>query len=343
MDLSPVVDAFDAAADRVPLALSLRRGPEVVLHRAAGRRADGRPFDVTTPVLLYSAAKAAVGLTAVLLAARGDLDLDAPVARTWPAFAAHGKGHVTVAQALAHGAGVPGWPDGMDLDGLRDVDGACARLADQPLWWPAGEPGEHVYSYGHVVSGILPTPVHRLWADELAGPLGLDLTLLPHPDADPVRDPDGAFMAGMRERAATQDPRLWQPLELCDADVVNGLADDPRPPIAPAVLGWGSADALARMYAFWSGSLGHLPGKPAVWARSRRPMVEGVDRVMGGEARAWAAGVGVEGSSWGMAGIGGCAAWHDDRTGLSVAVTGPVLGMGELLDPLDDAITALAP
>ena len=44
----------------------------------------------------------------------GKLDYDAPVADYWPEFAANGKGAVTVAEALSHQAGVPGFPDPID-------------------------------------------------------------------------------------------------------------------------------------------------------------------------------------------------------------------------------------
>jgi CubicO group peptidase (beta-lactamase class C family) len=48
-------------------------------------------------------------LCALILADRGDLDLDAPVARYWPEFAAAGKDGVLVRHLLAHtGACRPG-------------------------------------------------------------------------------------------------------------------------------------------------------------------------------------------------------------------------------------------
>src|SRR5690606_6995461 len=43
------------------------------------------------------------------LAARGLLDLDEPVARYWPAFAAAGKAAVTVRHLLAHSSGLAAW------------------------------------------------------------------------------------------------------------------------------------------------------------------------------------------------------------------------------------------
>ncbi|MGI9018677.1 MAG: serine hydrolase [Euzebya sp.] len=260
-------------------------------------RSTNRPFEVTTPVLLYSVVKAAVGLTAVLLAARGDLDLDSD----------------------------------------------CAELADQPAWWPVGEPGEHVYTYGHLISGIVQGAtgghVHQVWASEIARPLGLDITFSPPPDLEPLRDPSGAFERGITARTQTRDPRLWQPRELTKVAVVNALTTQDAP-VVPAVLGWGSAAAIADMYAFWSGTAGHLPGKPAVWERSRQPHTTGHDHVMDQEYE-WALGTVVEGPIWGMGGIGGCAGWHDGRTGLSIGLTGPVLGMGPALEPLEAAIDAL--
>lgn len=342
-DLGRVVDAIDRAAHAQPIAVSIREGEAVVLARSGGLRADGRAFDVDTPVLLYSVGKAAVGLTATLLAARGDLDLDDPVARWWPEFGAAGKEEVTIAQALSHAAAVPGWPDGMTLEGLRDLDVACDLLAGQAPWWPIGEPGEHIYTYGHLVSGVVRgrtgRHLHEVWTDDIAGPLGLGLSFTPPEDAEPVRDVGGVFLAAMRDRARTADPRLWQPLELCDAAVVNALGGG-QPLIVPAVLSWAGADAIARMYAFWSGTVAHLPGKPAVWTRSRQPMTTGRDHVMGDE-RSWGAGMVVEGSIWGMGGIGGCVGWHDERTGLSVGITGPVLDSTGWLDDVEAAIDAL--
>ena len=49
-------------------------------------------------------------LCVLLLVERGEIDLDAPVARYWPEFAAAGKGGVTVRTLLAHRAGPAGGP-----------------------------------------------------------------------------------------------------------------------------------------------------------------------------------------------------------------------------------------
>ena len=49
-----------------------------------------RPWEEDTIVNVYSTTKTMTALTALLLADRGELDFDAPVARYWPEFAANG-------------------------------------------------------------------------------------------------------------------------------------------------------------------------------------------------------------------------------------------------------------
>jgi len=51
-----------------------------------------RPWQEDTIVNVYSTTKTMSFLCALLLADRGELDFDAPVARYWPEFAAAGKG-----------------------------------------------------------------------------------------------------------------------------------------------------------------------------------------------------------------------------------------------------------
>ncbi len=57
-----------------------------------------------TLVCCMSVSKGVVALCAHILASRGLLDYEAPVAAYWPEFAAAGKHHVTVRQAMAHQA-----------------------------------------------------------------------------------------------------------------------------------------------------------------------------------------------------------------------------------------------
>ena len=50
-----------------------------------------RPWEKDTLVNVYSTTKTMTAMTALLLADRGELEFDAPVARYWPDFAANGK------------------------------------------------------------------------------------------------------------------------------------------------------------------------------------------------------------------------------------------------------------
>ena len=173
--------AFDRiVADGTPAALVVRRGDEVVVDLARGHDRTGRSFTSHRPVFLYSAVKPVAALAALVAVADGALDLDVPVVRVWPAFGAHGKDTVTVAQALAHGAAVPGWPAGTTIDDLRDPVAAAERLAGSPPWWAPGEPGEHALTYGHVVDGILRHATGRdvvAWARDAVAAAGTGISL----------------------------------------------------------------------------------------------------------------------------------------------------------------------
>jgi CubicO group peptidase (beta-lactamase class C family) len=71
-------------------------------------------------------------LTALLVADRGELEFEAPVARYWPGFAAGGKGRVTVAQLMSYSAGLCGWREpitrdaGVTVPRLRSVTCSAA-------------------------------------------------------------------------------------------------------------------------------------------------------------------------------------------------------------------------
>src|SRR6201986_1798386 len=75
----------------------------------------------------WSVTKTMTALCALILADRGQLDLDAPVGRYWPEFAQAGQGNVLVRHLLGHAAGLPDW-DG-PIEGLYDWPSAPARLA----------------------------------------------------------------------------------------------------------------------------------------------------------------------------------------------------------------------
>jgi CubicO group peptidase (beta-lactamase class C family) len=65
------------------------------------------PWQRDTITNVWSVTKTVTALCALVLADRGELDVDAPVARYWPEFAAAGKEGVLVRHVLSHTAGLP--------------------------------------------------------------------------------------------------------------------------------------------------------------------------------------------------------------------------------------------
>ena len=57
--------------------------------------------------LVFSTTKGATAACANLLAQRGELDIDLPVAHYWPEFAQAGKERIPVRCLLCHKAGLP--------------------------------------------------------------------------------------------------------------------------------------------------------------------------------------------------------------------------------------------
>lgn len=67
----------------------------------------GTPWAEDTLQYVFSTTKGFTATCAHLLAQRGELDLDAPVAHYWPEFSAHGKHHIPIRWLLSHRAGLP--------------------------------------------------------------------------------------------------------------------------------------------------------------------------------------------------------------------------------------------
>ena len=141
--------------------------------------ATGAPYTEDTLQLVFSSTKGATALCANLLAQRGELDFDAPVATYWPEFAQGGKGDVPVRWLLCHRAGLAYIDTPVELADLLAWDPAVEALAAMtPLWEPGTSHGYHAVTYGwlvgEVVRRITGKSLGTFFADEVAGPLGLE-------------------------------------------------------------------------------------------------------------------------------------------------------------------------
>jgi CubicO group peptidase (beta-lactamase class C family) len=142
-------------------------------------RASGRLWERDTLGLVWSCTKGAVALCAHVLAARGQLDLDAPVARYWPEFAQAGKEEVTVRVLLSHQAGLPALRAPLKPGALFDWEYLVERLAAEAPFWPPGtRSGYHALTFGFLAGELVRRasgqPLDQFFRAEIAGPLGLD-------------------------------------------------------------------------------------------------------------------------------------------------------------------------
>ena len=139
-----------------------------------------RPWEADTITNVWSTTKTMTNLCALVLADAGELDLDGPVAKYWPEFAAAGKAdRVLVRHLLAHTAGLPGWAEPITVEDLYDWEKATGLLAAQEPWWePGTASGYHAvtqgYLVGELVRRVTGQSLGTFFRERLAGPLGAD-------------------------------------------------------------------------------------------------------------------------------------------------------------------------
>lgn len=231
-----------------------------------GGRADpetGRPWQQDTLCVVWSSTKGATALCAHILVCRGELDLDAPVSRYWPEFAAAGKQAVSVRMLLSHQAGLPAVRRPLPPGAFYDWELMTSVLAaEEPFWQPGSQHGYHGLTFGFLVGEL----VRRLtgkspgtfFKDEVAGPLGLDFWIgLPESEEGRVAaviqqpPPDPANLSPM-EQLIFADPTSPTFLMLANSGgyMNPGECDTPAAHAAeiPSAGGVTNAAGLAGMY-----------------------------------------------------------------------------------------------
>ena len=92
------------------------------------------PWDEHTITNVWSSTKTVTSLAALMLVDRGELDVDQPVAKYWPEFAANGKQDVLVRHVMSHASGVSGLDQPAPVEVLYDWELATSRMAAQAPW-----------------------------------------------------------------------------------------------------------------------------------------------------------------------------------------------------------------
>jgi len=235
------------------VAVTLHGEPVVDLWAGDADEA-GRPWERDTIVNVWSTTKTMAATCLLILADRGEVDLDAPVATYWPEFAANGKERVTTAHVMGHTAGLPGWDPPIAPETLYDWDAVTGALAAQAPWWePGTASGYHAVSQGYlegeVVRRVTGRTIGAFFRDEVAGPLGADFHIgLPASEDGRAGRmvPPGADLGGTD---LPDDPIAGKALLSCrlSGDEPNTRAW--RAAEIPAAGGTGNARAVARVHA----------------------------------------------------------------------------------------------
>ncbi len=115
-----------------------------------------RPWQHDTAPVIFSCSKGIVACCVYLLVQEGRLDLDAPIARYWPAFAKHGKASITVRQAMSHRAGLPSLDVDLTKDEVLAWDPVVHAIEEQrPLYPPDAGHIYHAQTYGWLVGEVI--------------------------------------------------------------------------------------------------------------------------------------------------------------------------------------------
>lgn len=226
-------------------------------------RHDQRPWQRDTIGLVWSCTKGAVALCAHILAARGLLDLDAPVANYWPEFGRAGKEAITVRLLLSHQAGLPAVRQPLRPGGLFDWEYVVSTLAaEAPFWEPGTQQGYHALTFGHLVGEVVRRVASKSLVEFLhenvTGPLNLDFHLglseADEPRVAPTIKPDPTPVGEVPWRFVTrmgEDPHSVQALTMRNTGLRPGEVDSPAGHAAglPSQGGISNARGLAGLYA----------------------------------------------------------------------------------------------
>ena len=334
LDARPVVDLWGGIAD----------------HRT------GRPWEENTAAAIFSVSKGIIAICAYLLVQQDQLQLNAPVARYWPAFGASGKDAITVRQAMAHRAGMPRLDVDLTKEDVIAWDPVIRAIEEQrPLFLPNAGHFYHAMTYGWLVgevirriTGVSPGAYFRraigdphelrIWIGlpESARPdVAWMESPLPDEDSDAAREA-ARVVAGNRcvERSTSLGGAFSFP---ADGDFVT--FNDPAIQRAeiPGANGIATPRSLARLYAACVTDLGSgrlltdLSIKDATQVQSTGPQLSG----MPDDGARWGTGFQLSSSpaqpmlapgSFGHAGAGGQLAFADPDHGVGFAYLSNQMG-----------------
>ncbi|HKN54926.1 MAG TPA: serine hydrolase domain-containing protein [Amycolatopsis sp.] len=349
--------------DEIGAAFAVTRHGEVVADLWAGWADPARttPWQADTLSNVWSNTKAMTALCAHSLADAGELDIDAPVAKYWPEFAAAGKGEIPVRWLLSHRSGVTGvgLQRPVSVEDLYDWDLMTSLLAAQePLFEPGAAFGYHALSFGwlvgEVVQRVAGQGIREFFAEQIAKPLGADFVFGLSDDADLARcssmldavltDEEASSLAVAFANAAP-----CALAALANPHVAGAHSNVPewRRAVIPAANGHATALAMATIFGALADGSERILSAGAL-AKAREGQGSGMDLV-GAQQGEWALGLllssdtrsyGPNPLAFGHDGYGGSTVGADPEAGISFAYAMNRMGPQMRDDPRKMALIA---
>lgn len=225
-------------------------------HKTPG----GEPWERDTVCTVFSSTKGAMALCAHVLAARGELDLDALVTDYWPEFGVSGKDGARVSMMLDHSAGVPHLRAPVPAGGFYDYDTMVARVAAEPAFWTPGARGGYhgftmAWTVGEVVHRAAGRRMGAFFHDEIARPLGLEFWIGLPPELEsrvaPMipAEPDDPWIATRFIQAALNEPDSVTGLFMRDFALLDVNTPECHAAEVGSANGIANGRALAGLYA----------------------------------------------------------------------------------------------
>jgi CubicO group peptidase (beta-lactamase class C family) len=308
---------------------------EIVLDLMAGwaDRVQTRPFTDDTLAPIYSTTKAMAALMIARLVDDGTIHYGNPVSSLWPEFATAGKARISIAEAVSHQAGLPGFADKMAAKDWFDFPLIGEKLAAMaPMWPPGTASGYHPVTFGYLAGEIFRRANGRelgaAFAKDVAKPLGLD-AWIGLPKAQHARCAETRKPSTLPDLGPMTEPRRvafstpW-------ASPGGVPLEKWRRAAIPSVTGHATAPALARMMAILAcdGRVGgHTILSPSTITAALTERSRGPDLVLPFDL-SWAAGFLRNEDIWiygpgeatvGHSGWGGSCAFADPQRRLSGA------------------------
>ncbi len=221
--------------------------------------ASTRRWERDTLVDVFSVGKGLLATGVARLAGSGAVDLDAPIASVWPAFAANDKAEITLRHVLSHAAGLPAIRRRLAPGSMLSPELMRGALADETPWWAPGTAhGYHVNTFGFLVGAVVERVTGRsvgtYLGDEVTGPLGADFHVgLRGADLDRVAEfrwvldvPPEHEPSGLEGYELMRYNSYWNPSGLSGLGVVNTEAW--RRCEHPSTNAHATARGVARLY-----------------------------------------------------------------------------------------------